>query len=363
MAHYEQRENKKWSVRFRICENGEEYHKRLSGFERKKDAEEAYRKYINEYNKRKSLVEPDKYILEQPFREVYLEFMNYKKTKVKESTFYDLTKLAEKRILPYFGDMKIKNIRKNNILDFQNSLSGLSYRYKGKIRGFLHSFFRYLYLYYDLDNVVSRVEPFKRTVAKKEMSIWTLEEFNKFINTFDNDLLYKTFFTFLYFTGCRLGELLAINFNDIDFINNKLDISKNVATRSFNKGFYITTPKNQSSIRKIILTKNLIESINKYIENFPECKNKQFLFGGDKPLDDHTIYRRLESHCEQAQVKRIRLHDFRHSHASLLIENGANIVLIAKRLGHTSTEQTLNTYAHLFPNAEKELVDKLEKIL
>ena len=71
---------------------------------------EAYRKYINEYNKRKSLVEPDKYILEQPFREVYLEFMNYKKTKVKESTFYDLTRLAEKRILPYFGDMKIKNI-------------------------------------------------------------------------------------------------------------------------------------------------------------------------------------------------------------------------------------------------------------
>ena len=359
MAHYECRGTKRtWTVRFRIVENGVETHKRLSGFARKKDAEEAYRNYLFE-NDKKTLF-PNRNIMDKKFVEVYSEFMSYKKSKVKESTFYDLTKVSEKHILPFFSDFKIKNITKNVILSFQNTLNNYSYKYKMKIRGFLHSLYRYLFLYYDLDNVVARVESFVKPVAKQEMKIWSIKDFNAFIESFQDDILYKTFFTFLYYTGCRLGEVLALNYKDFNFDEKKVDICKNISTRSFNKAYYVTTPKNQSSIRKILLPQRLIRQLEDYITISPDSKSKPYFFGGDRPLDDHTIYRRLEKHCLESGVEKIRIHDFRHSHASFLIENGASIVLVAKRLGHTSTEQTLNTYAHLFPNSESELIDKLE---
>jgi len=363
MAVYECRGKKQlWSVRFRVIENGKELHKRLSGFERKRDAERAYLEFMQQYEINQRMLSPNQQALERQFVDIYLEFMLYKKNKYKESSFYEYTKIAEKHILPVFAKMKIRNITKTKILNFQNSLNRYSYKYKTKIRGFLYSIFKYLYLYYDIDNVVARVEPFTKPVQKQEMSIWNLNDFEKFITTFGEDFLYKTFFTMLYFTGCRLGELLAINFSDIDFNTKKLSISKSISSKSFDKAFYVTTPKNQSSIREIMLSNNLIDVINDYILAYPHAKEATFFLGGEKPLDDHTIYRRLEKHCDIAGIKKIRIHDFRHSHASLLINNGANVVLVAKRLGHSSTEQTLNTYAHLFPDSENLLIDKLNNL-
>lgn len=192
------------------------------------------------------------------------------------------------------------------------------------------------------------------------MQVWSLEEFNNFINIIPNeDIAFKTFFTFLYYTGCRLGEALALSYNDFNFKLKTINISKTLTTRISNKSekYSITAPKTHSSYRKILLPQKLIDELEIYLNSVPESKYSKFFFGLDKPLDDHTIYRRLEKYTELCRNKKIRIHDFRHSHASLLIQKGANVVLVAKRLGHTNTQQTLNTYAHLFPNSESELID------
>ena len=84
-----------------------------------------------------------------------------------------------------------------------------------------------------------------------------------------------------------------------------------------------------------------------------------FVFGGETPLSDQTIRRKMNNMSKIAGVKQIRVHDLRHSHASLLINNGHNIIIVAKRLGHSDIKQTLNTYSHLMPNIQSEIVESL----
>lgn len=126
------------------------------------------------------------------------------------------------------------------------------------------------------------------------------------------------------------------------------------------KGHFTTLPKNATSVREISLDKSLIgllknkhKMIGGYSENF-------IVFGATKYLADETVRRHQRKYTQLANVKNIRLHDFRHSHASWLINNGANIVLVAKRLGHKDTQMTLNTYTHLFPNQEHEILSLIE---
>ena len=371
MAVYECRGKQKlWSVRFLIYEDGKQINKRISEYKgeklkRKKDAETAYREFINEYEKKHHKNNCSN-INEQYFNDVYEEYKKYKKENIKETSFYEMELTFKKHILPFFEKYKIKEISKNKILEFQQSLSNYSYKYKTKIRTTLYSMYKYLFYYYDIDNVVAKVEAFKKPNIKKEINIWSLNEFNQFINSFDtsidDELKYKTFFTFLYYTGCRLGEVLALNFNDIDLSKKIININKTLSTKIASGGYKISTPKTASSYRKITIPQILLNQLGEYTTRFPNCINSKFFFGIEKPLDDHTIYRRLEEHCKQSNVKKIRIHDFRHSHASLLIANGATIVLVSNRLGHTNTQQTLNTYAHLFPNSESELINLIDKI-
>lgn len=369
MANYECRGKKKlWSVRFNVMDNnGKSHTKRLSGFKFKREAEAAYLRFLDEYNLNGVNFSPeDSQVYNKKLKEIIPEFLEYKKQSVKEASFYEILSIFNKFILTPFGDIRIKNITKPMILQWQHSLNQYSYKYKVKIRASLYSFYKYLNTYYDIDNIVARVETFSVPKVKKEMQFWTLEEFNMFIDCVDNNT-YKTFFSFLYYTGCRLGEALALNYKDIDFKNKTLKITKSISTKIVNRDlgntFNITSPKNYSSNRSIFMPQKLIDVLLEYFTKNPETTKQSFIFGGYKPLPETTIRRYLNNYINSAGIKPIRIHDFRHSHASLLISQGSDIVLVAKRLGHSNTEQTLNTYAHLFPSTEYRLVDKLNEIL
>lgn len=363
MASYQKRgKTQTWSVRFNIIDdNGQEVTKRLSGFERKKDAEEAYRLYMHEYSKKPHKRKNQNNILDRMFIDVFEEYKIYKKDNLKESSYYDLLNTYDLHIKPYFQNYRLEQITKPIVLQWQQTLTKFSYKYKLKIRGILYSFYKYLFYYYDIDNIVARVEPFVRPNEKKEIRVWSYEEFERFIYQTKNDIVYQTFFTFLFYTGCRLGEALALKYSDFNFIKNTININKTLTTRTLNGKYAIASPKTRSSYRTILMPKKLVGTISNYLLAQPEVKTSEFFFGCTKPLDDHTIYRRLEMYAKQADVPKIRIHDFRHSHASFLIQNGASIVLVAKRLGHTNTEQTLNTYAHLFPNSENDLIEIINK--
>lgn len=344
---------KSWSVRFRYAENGKEKQKRLTGFQTKKEAQDGYIKFINEAK----LKEPIETSEKIKFERLFEEYKAFTKTRIKESSYYDLCSKCNIHILPYFKDMYVQDITPKIILDWQNNINHYSFKYKSGLRRYLHSILSYADKYYNIPNKIKKVDGFRNLELKKEMLFWTPEEFNTFIEKVNNEI-YQAFFYTLYYTGARKGEILATTWKDWDLKNGILNIDKSITKKVYGASWIVTTPKNQSSKRKISLPQVLIDIMKKY-KNGREHYN--LVFAGEKPLADSNIQRVQEIACKEAKVKKIRLHDFRHSHASLLLGNGASIVAVAKRLGHTNIEQTLNTYAHMMPQEDDLIVKILQK--
>lgn len=358
----------KWSVRFKVKENGKYINKRLSGFDTKQSAENAYLSFVGTGVQSRLL------------GDLFEEYITELKRSLKGSTIYNKEQIFKLHILPYFQDFKVLDITKAKILDWRQKLIGmsnlkrngvLSIKYLNNIRAEFCSFFAYLEERYDVQNIVKTVKPLKASrEIVKEMDFYDYDEFKKLLAQIRRSksersrYLYTAFFSMLYFSGARVGEVLALSEDDIDLESGVVYISKSL-TRKTPKGvpYKITSPKNPSSIRKIQMPKHLLATMVQYIEWKRRANiSADFLFCGDKPLSAYSYTLALTKFCEKAKIKKIRIHDFRHSHASLLINLGANVALVSKRLGHTNTQQTLNTYSHLFPNYEKEIIKLLNGI-
>ena len=252
------------------------------------------------------------------------------------------------------------NLRKQNPNSCTSTLNYVLRQFK--------AIFKHAVDYYGLEkNPCITLKPYKKTYdekrkkKEKESSIWTPEEFEKFIFHVKNPM-YSTFFTILFYTGIRLGEAQALTWNDFD--GEYLHILKSL-TKKTNKGNYeIKEPKTESSIRKVSLGQNLSKYLMDYKSNQEQIEgfnNEWFIFGGPKPLPQTSIARYKDNAVKESGVKRIRIHDFRHSHASYLICSGCNIVAVSKRLGHENVEITLETYTHLIPKKEDEALIFVEK--
>jgi integrase len=357
MASFEQSGKKKlWSVRFRIIENGQIVNKRLSGFKTKKEANSAYLDFLKEYDEEKArIVEPETKDIR--FCDLYEKYHDHAKSNLKDSSVRDLESCANGKLLPVFGDKSVKDIKPIEIVEWQNSLS-YSFKYKMKLRYFLQQIFGFGEKYYELPNPMDKVDPPKNKELKKEMEIWSYEEFLKFKEAIKEDETYALFFEALYITGCRRSEMIAIGRNDIDEKTNYLSITKSITTKSEDEPWKITTPKSQSSVRKIYIPHDL--AVNLVSEW--EKEKGQFVFGGDTPIKATSLDRRMRKYAEIAGVKRIRIHDLRHSCASYLISKGVSILAVSKRLGHATTQQTLNTYSHLMPSDQQFLESVLNKM-
>lgn len=196
----------------------------------------------------------------------------------------------------------------------------------------------------------------------KEMKFYTPDEFKKFIS-YEDDLEYITLFKTLYFCGLRLGEISALTWNDIDFEKNTININKAV---TYIEGEYITTrPKTQTSIRTLPMPNSLVENYKELLKESKEYygfKSNWYVFGKHKPINADKLRHRKNELADKAGVKRIRIHDFRHSCASLLINNGANVMVVAKYLGHSKIDVTLNTYSHLFNSKMEDIVNLVDKV-
>ena len=190
----------------------------------------------------------------------------------------------------------------------------------------------------------------------QELNFFTLDEFNQFIKKVNTDEPYYTIFNILFWTGIRRGELLALRPCDFDFENNLLHITRNMVYIQNYKPM-ITTPKTEKSKRTITLPKFLVDIVKNYIQ-------KDFITSHDLlfEVSPTVLFNKLKHYIKLAGLKTIRIHDFRHSHASLLIEQGYSPLMIAERLGHEKIETTLKTYSHLYPNKQNELAEKLQQL-
>lgn len=344
-----------WSAVFRL--DGKQ--KKLSGFKTKRLAEEAYYQYVNE-NSNKPIKTSNLTIGELFDQYKHYLSINNKTASVKSSS--DTIRL---HVLPIFENKEVNKITALDIEKWQEYIinKGLTFPYKSKIYKIFVAMMNYAVKHnYVNINFVSRVGNFKDTDGKKEMLFWTEEEFKAFYRVID-DIHWRTFFAFLYFTGCRKGEALALNWNDIDFTTNEISISKSINRHGLtDSSFEVTTPKNKSSYRKVLMPSILVSLMNEYYDyciDYDGFTKDCFIFGINEPLTDSNIRDNMIKYADIAGVKRIRIHDLRHSHASLLINKGQNILIVSQRLGHSDITQTLNTYSHLMPNTQKEIIEAL----
>lgn len=211
----------------------------------------------------------------------------------------------------------------------------------------------------------------KLRIDKVEMKYYTLSEFNQFISYFNNekDYSYKLIFSLLFYSGARINELLSLTWRDVNFDLGYIDINKSVF-RYRGQNHY-DTPKTKAGIRKIYIHGRLLDELKEWqkkqfdkLKEYTEDLLDLQIFQ-DSPEDiykDRVQIRKNKIYLENPEIKKIRIHDFRHSHAALLINNGLDIFKIKERMGHETVEITYNLYGHLYPDKQKEIADLLNEI-
>ena len=231
---------------------------------------------------------------------------------------------------------------------------GYSPTYLKTINNQLSAIFNYAVRYYDLkSNPCAKAGSMGKSKAE-EMDFWTGEEFRRFSDSVMNKRLSYMAFMTLYWTGMRLGELLALNPKDVDLEKRTISITKSY--QRLGKKDVITPPKTPKSKRVITIPEFLAADIKDYMDSLYDLQENDRLF----PITKYYLEHEMQRGIKESGVKRIRVHDLRHSHASMLIKLGFSPLEIANRLGHEKVETTLNTYAHLYPNKQTKLAERLD---
>lgn len=294
------------------------------------------------------------------FKELIDKFLEYKKDKVKFTTYEGY--LSDIKYLECFYPVKCFEYNINQYEAWKkklNSNSILSTRTKNDLLKFWKSILNFGMTWYNFDfiPVYRRMSNFTNPCErKKEMMFYTLEEFNKFISN-ETDLKYICLFETLFYCGLRHGELRGLQWCNIDFEKKILSVTKQVirGPKNSNERFVITNPKTKTSNRVIPICELLLSNLLNYkkqLENLNLYDPSYYIFGNKTtPFNSKDIYNKRSELAKLANIKQIRIHDFRHSCASLLINNGGNVTMVAKYLGHSELEETLNTYSHMFPSA------------
>ena len=187
-----------------------------------------------------------------------------------------------------------------------------------------------------------------------EMKFWTGDEYSRFSKAMVEKPLSYYAFELLYWTGIRCGELLALTRADFDLDNRKLRINKNFQVVKGKP--LIQSPKTEKGNRIIDLPEFLCREMEDFFESIYKMDENSRLFEVTKSYLHHE----LDRGCRQAGVKRIRLHDLRHSHVSYLINLGFSAVAIGDRVGHESVTIT-DRYSHVFPSVQKQMAEKLDE--
>ncbi|NFM24711.1 site-specific integrase [Clostridium sporogenes] len=326
---------------------GERKRKKKEGFKRQKDAKDYEREFLN-----KQINNTD--IVFNNLVDIYLDDV---KNKIRITTYEQKKFIIESKITPYFKDLKLNDITPNIIRKWQNKIIESNYTdaYLRTINIQLSAILNFAVKYYNLPNnpVVKAGSMGKRNA--EVMKFWTVDEFKTFMQ-YVKKPIYKLIFNILFWTGMRIGELMALTYKDIDLENKIINVDKSYT--KLKKKDIIDDPKTPKSTRIITIPDFLCKEIEDYKNKMYDIKENKRIFAMTK----QSVNQMLDRVCKKAGVKKIRLHDLRHSHASLLIELNFTPLLVSERLGHENIETTLNTYSHLYPNKQSEVAKKLDEL-
>ena len=346
----------RWMAQVRVTDwMGNTIHKKKRGFKTKRDALQWEQDFTQQITGNIGMGFEN-------FIELYLKDME---KRLKASTVANKRFVIDLKITPFFGKMPLNAIKPTDIRRWQNEMTShrdkngnpYSATYLKTINNQLTAIFNYAVKFYGLsENPCHKAGGMGKKNAT-EMLFWTKDEFLKFIDAVkDRPATYAIFMT-LYYTGIREGELLALTAADIDLEKQTIRINKNYQQLKGQE--LITTPKTPKSIRTVTMPKTLCDCLRNYMSQCFSLQPEDRIF----PYGKSHLYREMVRGCEASGVKKIRVHDLRHSHAAALIEMNVAPKLLQERLGHERIQTTLDTYGHLYPNAQAEVARQLEDFM
>lgn len=307
------------------------------------------------------------------FQNLWENYQHDKEFEIKEMTWIIKRDLFKTKILPYLENYPINEIDERVIRKWQTKMQSLtnskgqlySQTYLKRISNELSAILNHAVKYYKLPYNPMHVTGSIGAKNADKKNVWTLDQFNKAMKFYgnwsehkmhrSNVEMYIVIFHILFYTGIRVGELLALTAND--FSGNKMTISKSF-TRISGQDI-LSSPKTKSSNRTITVPGFIIEMLNNYIDTLYGYKSKDRLF---ENTGKSQICKQIKLISDHTGLPRIRTHDLRHSHASLLIKEGVQPKVVQSRLGHKDIQTTLNTYSHLWEGADDEVSDLLSNL-
>lgn len=294
----------------------------------------------------------------ETYQDLYNAWIELYKDTVKESTLQSTMTMFKLHILPYFGKYKLRDI---NSLHCQDFVSALSTYVKGN--EIFNRAKKVMDYAYKLDLISSN--PFEKVIkpkfkkGKKMINFLTAEEVKKLLSVID-DKKWLAYFRLLIITGLRKSEALALHWNDIDFDNNTISISRTL-TNGLNNKLIRSTPKTESSTATLLvddLTMHHLSILKFYTKSV-------IVFTNSKNTYMHTARpgEALKRYCKKAGIPEVRVHDLRHTCASLMFEAGADIKEVQERLRHSSSKTTMDIYTHVTDKKQQEALNKYVRLL
>lgn len=352
MPTYKDDERNSWYCSFYYTDwTGNKKKKKKEGFKTQREAKAFEREFLEKTN-----ASPD-----MSFGALVELYMEDCKARIKPTTYSTKEYIINLKILPFFKDMPINKIEASTIRRWQNELlndkNEYSLTYLKTVNNQISAIFNFAVKYYRLPSNPARIAGSMGKKNADSMDFWTKDEFLKFMEIVSDKPMSKSIFNILFWTGIRSGELLALTLNDFNFENKTVSISKNYQRH---EGEDLTLdPKTPKSKRIITIPDFLCDIVKEYVEKLYDYEPNERLF----PVTKYYLHHEMDRGSKKSGVKRIRIHDLRHSHASLLIEMGISPLLIQERLGHENIETTLQTYSHLYPNKHSTVADKLQNLI
>lgn len=353
MPAYKDKKRGTWYANFYYQDwTGERKHKCKRGFKTQREAKEYERNFLDQQSKSSD-------ILFSNLIENYLEDMAHR---LKPTTIENKRYLIKGKLLPYFGKLRICDIDTITVRNWQNMLLNAtdeqgrpySQTYLKTINNQLSAALNYAVKHYRLASNPCQAAGSIGKSNAEEMNIWTREQFELFISHVSKSAM-RLAFDILFYTGMRSGELLALTPTDV-LPDKRINIYKNYAKVKGVEMFLV--PKTPKSKRCIAIPDFLYDEVHEYLESLYESSPDDRIFYFTKS----ALEKEIKSKAAAAGLPAIRVHDLRHSHASLLIELGYDILEIAERLGHESAKTTWDTYSHLYPDKDKKLAADLNKL-
>lgn len=309
-------------------------------------------------------------------KELCDEYAAYHSHETRRTSHESTMKILRLRVLPYLADCRLDKLTQPILADWKNKIAAENFviatkkNAYAKFSALLNYAVKMDYIPKNPLTVLGNFkDPEQIDKSAEVLHYYTPEQFLDYITIAHDtavtcvDWGYYVFFNIAFYTGARKGEINALKWSDIE--GNIMHIRHSISQKV--KGDDIETPpKNKSSYRDLQFPEPLIKILSEHKKRQQET-SKLFseeyrICGGERPLRDTSIENKNKAFAKTADLPHIRIHDFRHTHASLLVNEGINIQEIARRLGHADVQMTWNTYSHLYPREEERAVEILNKI-